>query len=273
MKPDADNRQLVEKVLEEIGISGQVSGDELLTLCPLHNDHDPSLSINLRSGLVNCLGSCGRGWTLFQFAKEVEGLGLTGGSIKKLKEYKFKFDKESFANLPLALDNQYLLGRKLTNEIIERWDIRFGGASIVIPVYSKRKRLLGAVYRMLIPDFNPRYLNQVGKDQLFGIDHFVRGKEDMVIVVEGPMDCINMHRLGFNNTIATLGIQVTKEQIDKIKRLANKVFILFDKDKEENPAGQKTTIKLSEFLLGIGEVIIPNYDFYYSIFDIRSSHL
>lgn len=262
INPAVDSRQMIEKVLEDIGISGNVSGEELLTLCPLHNDHDPSLSINLRSGLVNCLGACGRGWNLFQFVKEVEKLGLSGGSIKKIKEYKFKFDKEAFVKLPLAYDNKYLLGRNLTDEDIKDWDIRFGGASIVIPVYSKRGRLLGAVYRMLIPGFEPRYLNQVGKEHLFGVDHFIRGEDDTVIVVEGPMDCINMHRMGFHNTVATLGIQVTSEQLSKVKRLANNVFILFDKD--ENFAGQKTTLKVAEFLLGINDIRIHDYSFYTS---------
>jgi 5S rRNA maturation endonuclease (ribonuclease M5)/G:T-mismatch repair DNA endonuclease (very short patch repair protein) len=210
----------------------------------------------------NCLGSCGRGWTLFQFVKEVEKLGLSGGSIKKIKEYKFKFDKEAFVNLPLACDNKYLLGRNLTDEDIVKWDIRFGGASIVIPVYTKRKRLLGAVYRMLIPGFEPRYMNQVGKGHLFGADHFIRGEDDTVIVVEGPMDCINMHKMGFANTVATLGIQVTPEQLTKVKRLANNVFLLFDKD--ENNAGQKTTLKVAEFLLGINDIRIPDYSFYLS---------
>jgi len=210
----------------------------------------------------NCLGSCGRGWTLFQFVKEVEKLGLSGGSIKKIKEYKFKFDKEAFVNLPLACDNKYLLGRNLTDEDIIKWDIRFGGASIVIPVYTKRKRLLGAVYRMLIPGFEPRYMNQVGKGHLFGADHFVRGEDDTVIIVEGPMDCINMHKMGFSNTVATLGIQVTPEQLIKVKRLANNVFLLFDKD--ENNAGQKTTLKVAEFLLGINDIKIPDYSFYLS---------
>jgi 5S rRNA maturation endonuclease (ribonuclease M5)/intein/homing endonuclease len=210
----------------------------------------------------NCLGSCGRGWTLFQFVKEVDKLGLSGGSIKKIKEYKFKFDKEAFANLPLACDNKYLLGRNLTDDDIVKWDIRFGGASIVIPVYTKRRRLLGAVYRMLIPGFEPRYMNQVGKGHLFGADHFVRGEDDTVIVVEGPMDCINMHKMGFSNTVATLGIQVTPEQLMKVKRLANNVFLLFDKD--ENNAGQKTTLKVAEFLLGINDIKIPDYSFYLS---------
>jgi DNA primase len=262
LNPVVDSRQMIEKVLEDIGISGNVHGEELLTLCPLHNDHDPSLSINLRTGLANCLGACGRGWTLFQFVKEVEKLGLSGGSIKKIKEYKFKFDREAFVDLPLAYDNKYLLGRNLTDEDVKTWDIRFGGASIVIPVYTRRKRLLGAVYRMLIPGFEPRYMNQVGKGHLFGVDHFVRGEDDMVIVVEGPMDCINMHKLGFANTVATLGIQVTAEQLVRVKRLANNVFLLFDKD--ENNAGQKTTLKVAEFLLGINDVKIPDYSFYLS---------
>lgn len=260
-----DNRKMIEKILEDIGISGNVRGEELLTLCPIHDDHDPSLSINLRTGVVNCFGACGRGWSLFQFAKEVEKLGLNGGSIRKIKEYKFKFDGESFSKLPKAYDNKYLMEkRSFTNELVDSWDIRFGGASIVIPVYSRRKKLLGAVYRMLIPGFEPRYMNQVGKGQLFGEDHFMRGEQDMVIVTEGPLDCINMHRLGFTNTVATLGIQVTIEQIEKIKRLANTVFILLDKDKDNNPAGQRATVKLAESLLGIGQVIIPDYSYYRS---------
>ena len=47
---------------------------QALGLCPWHPDHNPSLSINLESGLFNCLAGCGGGdvFTFYQRYKQVD---------------------------------------------------------------------------------------------------------------------------------------------------------------------------------------------------------
>src|SRR3989338_8899111 len=47
---------------------------QALGLCPFHDDHNPSLSINLESGLFNCLAGCGGGdvFTFYQRYKKID---------------------------------------------------------------------------------------------------------------------------------------------------------------------------------------------------------
>ena len=50
------------------------NGKQALGLCPFHDDHNPSLSINLESGLYNCLAGCGGGdvFTFYQRYKKID---------------------------------------------------------------------------------------------------------------------------------------------------------------------------------------------------------
>ena len=46
---------------------------EVVGLCPFHDDKNPSLSVNLDSGLFNCF-SCGNGGDVFTFYQKVKGI-------------------------------------------------------------------------------------------------------------------------------------------------------------------------------------------------------
>ena len=43
------------------GVELQAHGEDLLGLCPFHDDHEPSLVVSPRKGLWNCLGACRAG--------------------------------------------------------------------------------------------------------------------------------------------------------------------------------------------------------------------
>ncbi len=70
------------------------------------------------------------------------------------------------------------------------------------------------------------------------------GNLDKVIIVEGQIDVIAMHRAGFKSTVACMGTALTKENAKELKKLSNKVVLCFDGD----TAGIKATIKSIEIL-------------------------
>ena len=70
-------------------------------------------------------------------------------------------------------------------------------------------------------------------------------KERKIILCEGQMDTIAMHRAGFTNAVAPLGTAFTPEQAKLIKRYADEISFAFDAD----GAGQKAFMRALEFVL------------------------
>jgi DNA primase len=66
--------------------------------------------------------------------------------------------------------------------------------------------------------------------------------ENSVVIVEGNTDVIAAHQAGIKNTVAVSGTALTLEQVDTLKRYANKVKMLFDMDS----AGEKATQRSAE---------------------------
>jgi DNA primase len=59
---------------EALGISLKpTSNGEAMGLCPFHDDHNPSLSVNIKSGLWNCLAGCDGG-DIFKFYMRLKGV-------------------------------------------------------------------------------------------------------------------------------------------------------------------------------------------------------
>lgn len=82
-----------------------------------------------------------------------------------------------------------------------------------------------------------------------------------VIVVEGYMDTISLHKAGFTMTVASMGTALTQNQAKMIKRFVDKVYICYDGDS----AGQNATLRgldiLKENGLDVMVVQLPDkYD-------------
>ncbi|MBR3863613.1 MAG: toprim domain-containing protein, partial [Clostridia bacterium] len=71
-----------------------------------------------------------------------------------------------------------------------------------------------------------------------------KGKLDYVIIVEGYMDTIALHKAGFKNVVASMGTSLTTEQARLLKRYADLVLICYDGDS----AGQNATVRGLEIL-------------------------
>lgn len=98
------------------------------------------------------------------------------------------------------------------------------------------------------PDF-AKYLNTAEtelfnkRNTLYAINYLKKQRQQgpipYVIVVEGYMDTISLHKAGFTMTVASMGTALTGAQAKLIKRFADKVYICYDGDS----AGQNATLR------------------------------
>ena len=73
-------------------------------------------------------------------------------------------------------------------------------------------------------------------------------EEKCIIVVEGNMDAIKVSASGIKNVVALMGVAMSKEQIDVLKKLRVPVILMLDNDQ----AGLDATVKNGEMLLHSG---------------------
>ncbi len=83
---------------------------------------------------------------------------------------------------------------------------------------------------------------------LFGFNFAKNHCAKQLLVVEGNMDVVSLHKAGFENTIGTLGTAFTSEQARMIARYTNEIVLGFDSD----AAGQKAVARASEVLSDSG---------------------
>lgn len=97
---------------------------------------------------------------------------------------------------------------------------------------------------------------------LFGINLVKKAKQtgglSEVIIVEGQIDVISLHKAGFSSALASLGTALTPEQAKMIKRLSDNVVICYDGDF----AGVKATLRGLDILkkegLNVRVATLPN---------------
>lgn len=83
IKQETHLRTLVERS----GVVLKVSGENLLGLCPMHEDHDPSLVLTPSRGLWHCMGACQAGGTVIDWVMKADGLDFREAVDKLLAEF------------------------------------------------------------------------------------------------------------------------------------------------------------------------------------------
>ena len=113
---------------------------------------------------------------------------------------------------------------------------RFRGR-IIFPITDRRGRVVAFGGRA-VGDAKPKYLNSP-ETALFHKGAILYGESlarkaarevSSVVVVEGYMDVIALHRAGFENAVATLGTALTETQILELWRLVREPIVCFDGD-------------------------------------------
>ena len=87
---------------------------------------------------------------------------------------------------------------------------------------------------------------------LYGINFVKKFKQseplDKIIIVEGQMDLIALHKAGIKNVVATMGTALTPMHAKELKKFCDKVVLCFDGD----GAGVKATLRSIEILVSGG---------------------
>jgi len=64
------------------GVTLTQRGKQLVGLCPFHDDHEPSLVVDPRKQLWNCLGACHEGGDVYRFVMKADGVDFRAAHLR-----------------------------------------------------------------------------------------------------------------------------------------------------------------------------------------------
>lgn len=180
-----------------------------------------------------------------------------GLDIKTIKNFGLGYSKSTYTDLYEHLKlkgfSEWAMLKAGVISKKENGVYDFFRGRIVFPVIDLRGNVLAFSGRVM-DDSLPKYLNTgeteafKKRQNLFGLNLAKNSKKDYIILAEGQMDVIALHKYGFNNAVASLGTAFCEEHAKLIKRYAKKVVICYDND----TAGQNATNKAADYLISEG---------------------
>lgn len=114
---------------------------------------------------------------------------------------------------------------------------RFRGR-IIFPIFDLNSQVIGFAGRVFLKEEGAKYLNipnTILYDKskvLYGLDKAkldIR-KKDFALLVEGYIDVILSHQVGFENTVSTSGTALSSFQLDLLYRYSENLYLAFDMD-------------------------------------------
>lgn len=240
-------------------------GDNIMFCCPFHGENVPSAGISITKNVGHCF-SCGESFTLVKLTAFCLNLSIDeakafiGDNLSSVEKESYSFplygevckQEEYLPYYSLAkyhsgeITHDYLLDRGFTTEDFKNFKLGYDNdlRRITIPFFNRNKELLGFVGRAVLSESNPNFTKiypygskyyvyeplKTG-DTLFCIDRF-KPIENSIILVEGLLDALRLHSLGYSNALSTATASVSKRQIELLKELEVDTFILgYDNDK------------------------------------------
>jgi 5S rRNA maturation endonuclease (ribonuclease M5) len=244
------------EILKALHLDPPIDGGEYQIICPLHDEHRPSCSINVDTGKWICFAGCGAGdlqllvklmrkTTASEARTFVEQHGMyripTPSDLfkhvvvdedKPLPEIPFPFEK---GRVP-----KWVYKRGINKESLIRWEAGVDDkAGLALPVRDANQRMVGWVLRQRVAE--PKYLYYPGMKKskvLFG-QHLLPEHVDVLYVVEGSLDAISLDQYGYS-VVSLLGSMISAAQVNLLRNIkADKIVLVLDNDE----AGQKGTKK------------------------------
>ncbi|MGI6274391.1 MAG: DNA primase [Acutalibacteraceae bacterium] len=136
-------------------------------------------------------------------------------------------------------------------------------ARVMFPIIDLRGNVVAFGGRILT-DEKPKYINTSDtpvyhkSSGLFAMN-FAKNALDngRLILAEGYMDVISLHKAGFENAIASLGTSLTAEQARVMARYAKEVVICYDSDEAGQKAAQRAIPILRDAGLLVRVMTVP----------------
>lgn len=265
---DGKKGERLASVLQHYNLISETELSDLFKIvCPLHEDINASMQIDLSKGIYYCYG-CGKSGEAVDLVREIEqadGLRayillervLKGNLKRKVRitktvqetpEFLLKQAKLYFYSLQKPswryIHDSYMHKRGFDSKTLAKVDVRLNSNSdygVAMPM-QEMGVFKGYVLRATSEGANQnrKYLYNKGfsrRNTLVG-DY----ASDLVIVVEGYMDWLRFVQFGKINCVAILGWKATEQQIAKIKHYTNTVISALD----NTETGRKGTTYLRE---------------------------
>lgn len=121
---------------------------------------------------------------------------------------------------------------------------------LIFPIFDIRDRVIGFGGRVLDKSL-PKYVNSPESEiyskgkNLYALNFAKKEKTDSILVVEGYMDSVSLHKNGVNNVVASLGTALTESQARLLKKYTDTVIVGYDQDS----AGQEATMRGLDILM------------------------
>ena len=241
-------------------------GDEIRVPCPHHSfgqEKTPAMFIRKEDGVFNCfvcnfssrnfgkfVGECfnrdaeyGEDWLIANYASDYVNQNIILDKIDLNKKVEVKNNLNEDVLNTFESYHPYMTKRHLTNDIIEKYDIKYDPKTecIVMPVrdingklsYLTRRSVEG---KRFIIDKN------ASKSDIYLLNYVKN--EKTVFVVEAQLSALVMNSWGYP-TIGMLGAGISEEQINTLNKTGIRRYILvFDNDS----AGWKGVNRFKKFV-------------------------
>lgn len=239
--------------------------------CTVHGESNPSAGFNLDKMCFNCFScheSGGLEWLVMKslpedfkstrevdkFIKERYGVDLSSVDMSQIRELRRygdtvntttyeKYEKKVLPKSFLAPFKsgketyKYFYDRGFTKETVAKFNIGrdLVNKTVTVPVYyDNENELAGAIGRYIDPNRrkNERYkIYEVNTGTLVFPQDKCKPIDGVLIVVEGLLDAVYMHQLGYTNTFATLTNAISNDQLKWLKKQgATKLIDMTDND-------------------------------------------
>jgi len=255
----------------KIEILSETSKD-FLCLCPFHNNRNtPSFEVNYYNGLFLCFNPvCGERGTLNDLIARLTGknefealrfiyqtIGNKSQDIdlelqdilnEKQDFVKFPADKivELYENLRInSKAIEYLKSRGINNNSILSFTIGYSEAQnmITVPLTSPDGTWVGIIGRSIDSKEFKNSRNLPRNKTLFNLSN-AKKYGGRIIVCESSFDAIRIHQSGFPNVVATLGGNISNENIQNLNKYASSIIIMTDSDAAGRKLGEDIAKKL-----------------------------
>lgn len=279
-------RTRFEHLLGELPEANPLS--EVSVICPFHEDHKRSASINLKSGLFHCL-ACEASHNFPTFRKAYLADHDPPSAVAEPDEDDKIVPEQTVRDMHFALmENQTLLDRLRDErgigiETVRQFQIGFHSRTrrVAIPIRDGK----GVVRNVRLYSFTEKGQQKMlswqqgfGTARLWDFDSLDKDEHDYVFLCEGEMDRLILMDRGINAVTSTGGARTWKGEWSK-EFAGLKVYIAYDCDQAGDDGARKAALNIAEYAdqvrvvrlgLGEGEDITDYFVSYgYSVKELR----
>ena len=211
-------------------------GNYLLSLCPFHDDHNPSFFVY--EDFYICK-SCGKKGTPEQLLLRIDK------SFRPVSRFSYKnpftawlreMDLETLctrsANLLRKLPHMgiYLHKRGLDQKLLGRIGVGYRDGWLIFPIRDEQKKFVGAVARNGSTQSDLRYMTPAGQEMMLYCPNWSRLIDSRsVILVYGILDSVSLESIGIASMTGTLGKRLDPELLKNIRK---NIYIIPDNGEE-----------------------------------------